>query len=362
MLAITRVTVIDPSAAAPRVNTTVVVRGGRIAAVGPADLVTVPSGAVRVDGEGRFLIPGLWDAHAHLSYPGACALPVMIAHGITSVRDLGGPPAEGVAWRREIAEGRRIGPRLYLAGLNIESAEWLEGVERMIASRADGVSRKRPWERSPRFKVSGRGDAGPAVDTAQGMGMDVVKFRNLEGGSFRAVADAAQRAGLPLAGHAPDGVTLAEAAEAGLRSLEHGANLSSLARLTPRERQEQYRRIVRAGMFLTPTLVSDGMWAPDSLVLAAIADTAGRDDPRRRTLSRPQIEMWEDMMRDRRDWSRPMPMREHDGIFATEVAWVREAHRAGVPLLAGTDLGTLLTFPGASLHEELALLVERVGL
>ena len=51
-----------------------------------------------------------------------------------------------------------------------------------------------------------------------------------------------------------------------------------------------------------------------------------------------------------------MPRQVHDSIFGVEVAWVREAHRAGVPLLAGTDLGTLLTFPGSSLHEELALL------
>ena len=56
-----------------------------------------------------------------------------------------------------------------------------------------------------------------------------------------------------------------------------------------------------------------------------------------------------------------MPRAAHDSIVAIEIGWVREAHQAGVSLLAGTDLGTLLTFPGSSVHEELALFVERVG-
>jgi hypothetical protein len=240
----------------------------------------------------------------------------------------------------------------------------MEAVERMIRQNERDPERRirRLWEQSPRFKVGGNGDARTAVDTARRLGMDVVKFRNLGDGSFRALAEAARRARIPLAGHSPKEITLAEAAEAGLGSLEHGANLGDLARLPQGERREQYARLVRSGMFVTPTLVSDGMWSPDSLVLAVLADTAGRFDSRRRTLSRAQREMWADAIRDRRQWSQPMPKHVHDSIFGVEVAWVREAHRAGVPLLAGTDLGTLLTFPGSSLHEELALLVERVGL
>jgi imidazolonepropionase-like amidohydrolase len=343
---------------------TVVVRDGRIAAVGRTGAVTVPAAAVQVDASERFLMPGLWDAHAHLSYPGECALPIMIAQGVTSVRDLGGPPAEGIAWRREINDGRRIGPQIFLAGLNIESAQWMDAVENMITQSDPNPKERirRLWETSPRFKVADSDDAQAAVDTAQRLGMDVVKFRNLGDAGFRALAAAAQRAGIPFAGHAPRGVTLAEAAAAGLRSLEHGANLSSLAELPPAERRQHYERIAQSGMFVTPTLVSDGMWSPDSLVLAVLADSTGRDDPRRRTLSRAQREMWRDAMVDRRQWSTPMPRAAHDSIFAIEIGWVREAHQAGVPLLAGTDLGTLLTFPGSSVHEELALFVERVGL
>ena len=262
-----------------------------------------------------------------------------------------------------------VGPRIHLAGLNIESAEWINMVNRIRAedqkmSVIDRIRGRRPpenfpiWEWSPRFAMASPTDAAPAVDTAVKAGMDVVKFRNLPADEFRALVAEANRRGLPVAGHAPRDVTLADAAEAGLRSLEHGANLSSLLNLSPSERAEQYRRIARSGMFVTPTLVSDGMWAPDSLVLAVIADSEGRMDPRRRNVSAHQLDIWRSGMQGRNK-----PVRAtHDSAFAAEIGLVQAAHRAGVPLLAGTDVGTLLSYPGSSLHEELVLLVDRVGL
>src|SRR6266487_4731310 len=82
-LAITHVTVINPADAAPQRDVTVVIRDGRIAQIGnhtPADVKVV-------DGRGKFLIPGLWDMHVHLSYARASALPVFVANGVTTVRD-----------------------------------------------------------------------------------------------------------------------------------------------------------------------------------------------------------------------------------------------------------------------------------
>jgi imidazolonepropionase-like amidohydrolase len=317
-----------------------------------------------VNGAGHFLIPGLWDAHAHLSYPGECALQLMIAHGVTSVRDLGGPPGEGSRWREEISTGRRVGPRLFLAGLNIESASWMDDVERMITREhpAPEARIRRLWEQSPRYRLAAKRHARLAVDTAQRLGMDVVKFRNLGAGEFRAVARAARRSSIRLAGHAPQGLTLAEAAEAGLASIEHSGNLSSLAGLAPAARRQQYARMARSGVYITPTLVSDGMWAPDALVLATLSDTGGKLHPRNRTISVAQAEMWREAIQDRRAWGGPGEKGAHDSTFAVQSGWVREAFASGIPLLAGTDVGTLLTFPGSSLHDELALLVDRVGL
>src|ERR1700738_220353 len=84
-LAITHVTVINPAEANPRRDVTVVIRDGRIAEIGNA----VPADAQVVDGRGKFLIPGLWDMHVHLSWTTSSALPLLVANGVTTVRDMG---------------------------------------------------------------------------------------------------------------------------------------------------------------------------------------------------------------------------------------------------------------------------------
>src|SRR4051794_231677 len=96
-LAIGGVTVIDPQAGTAQANVTVIVRDGRITSVG-AD-AAIPRDATRIDGRGRFLIPGLWDMHVHLGIARASAFPAFVANGVTAVRDLGGDLAEIDRWR-----------------------------------------------------------------------------------------------------------------------------------------------------------------------------------------------------------------------------------------------------------------------
>src|SRR5471030_733203 len=114
-LAIPHVTVIDGTGAVLR-DHTVLVNAGRITEVGDSQRVAVPQGAQIADGRGRFLIPGLWDMHAHLSYTKASALAVLLANGVTGVRDMGGILSELDTWRTEADEGLRAGPRIVRAG------------------------------------------------------------------------------------------------------------------------------------------------------------------------------------------------------------------------------------------------------
>ncbi|MGB2666968.1 MAG: hypothetical protein WAK48_23400, partial [Candidatus Acidiferrum sp.] len=84
---------IDATGAAPKPNCTVLISGGRISAIGPADKITIPGDYKIVDGTGKFLIPGLADMHIHLTgagEPGGSRefiLPLLLANGITTVRD-----------------------------------------------------------------------------------------------------------------------------------------------------------------------------------------------------------------------------------------------------------------------------------
>src|ERR1022692_4812459 len=99
VIAITHVTVIDCTGAAARPNSTVVVTGGLISAVGPSETVTIPTGARVIDANGKFMIPGLWDMHGHLTDATEDAFPLLIMNGVTGVRDMGGDLAQIDRWR-----------------------------------------------------------------------------------------------------------------------------------------------------------------------------------------------------------------------------------------------------------------------
>src|SRR5215207_652861 len=92
-LAITSVAIIDVSAAtgeaALKADQTVIVRAGRISAVGNSRTTAVPADAQPIDGRGKYLIPGLWDMHAHALNEYAWVFPLFVANGVTGIREMG---------------------------------------------------------------------------------------------------------------------------------------------------------------------------------------------------------------------------------------------------------------------------------
>src|SRR5829696_3843054 len=147
-LAITGVTVIDVGGAPSRAGTTVLVRDGRIQAIGTSDAVAVPRGATVVDGRGKFLIPGLWDAHVHLSFAGPEILPLFVANAVTSVRDVGSRFDSTRAYRARVAAGALVGPRIVTSGPILEGATWMEAAYK-IAPPESPI-----WAASPRVLVA----------------------------------------------------------------------------------------------------------------------------------------------------------------------------------------------------------------
>lgn len=108
---------------------TVVVRGGRIAEVGPASAVRVPEGALRIAAKGKYLTPGLVDMHAHLNSPQE--LPLYLANGVTTVYNLNGRPAH-LKWREEIKRGATVGPNIYTCGPTIRVMAKAEEARRTV--------------------------------------------------------------------------------------------------------------------------------------------------------------------------------------------------------------------------------------
>jgi imidazolonepropionase-like amidohydrolase len=132
MLAIADVAVVDALQGTRQPDQTVLIAGNRIVSIGPARSARVPADANVVQGSGKFLIPGLWDMHSHVVIFGPASLELYLAHGVTSVRDMGAERfADAKAWRDGIAAGQVLGPRMRIASPVVENADWLAAVKRM---------------------------------------------------------------------------------------------------------------------------------------------------------------------------------------------------------------------------------------
>lgn len=382
----TNVTVIDVRDGVARPDMTVAVTGDRITSIGPAGETETPTGTRVIDATGKYLIPGLWDMHAHtMSIPIARDIyfPLFIANGVTGIRTMktdcfeSEQPdcfEEGFAdpipsiydvktWREEIRAGTLIGPRIVAGSSN---------------TALDGPG---PDEQSTPFKPGTAEHARQHARILKERGVDFAKIYNfIPREAYFAFADEANRLGLPFAGHVPEGVRATEASEAGQRSIEHAGFPGVGEECSARE--DEIRRRLRAEFEseepqiipiwldvvesydaakcaeVFETLVRNGTWVTPTLVSGGRADREiefWRDDPRQRYLPREEREWWSNRAED---FDVKMENPEHAQTLAQYERDVTLAqHRAGVPLLAGSDPPGFGVFAGFGLHDELEVLV-----
>lgn len=356
-LCITDVTLIDASHPEPRPGMTVIVRDGLIADVAPAGRLTVPEGATVVDGTGRYLIPGLWDAHVHLSWAGAGALEGFIRHGVTSVRDMGSDLSDVRYWRAAVREGKIQGPRILTAGPAIESAGFMEMIGQVDIALDIPLG---PALLPTRVGVSDEDGALSTVRALHEKGVDFVKVRSVPSGPvYRAILEAARDAGLMVVGHEPLVVPLAEASELGQRSIEH------LPFLSMEDTEEARRRALFEGFahndtWVVPTLVAWQTYrlVPDSISLRAIEQLRRAPGRRRQFISDGLLDFWE-MQLAIKALESPM---DWQGLMDRGLADLHLMRESGVRFMAGSDFSLPLLEPGRSLHRELVLMVEEGGL
>lgn len=318
---------------------TVVIQDGRIVGLEESD-APVPDAAEVVDGRGRFLMPGLWDMHVHLSYARTSALPALVANGVTGVRDVGGDLAEIDRWRVQITGDTLVGPIIVRAGPMLNGMEF----------------------KTYQLAVADAVEARTAVRTLQKVGVDFIKLhRRTSREAFLAIADEARRLDLPVIGHVPMTVSPAEASDAGQASIEHTETLFegtfAAEHAGPGQAAEisRWRATDAAGLFAT--FVRNGtMVAPTLIAQEHVARLLeSRDpDPRERYIARSARQEAE------RTLAGVPPeafLRERKPVLGEIRAVTGLMSRSGVKLLAGSDL-SFLHPPGFSLHDELVLLVE----
>ncbi len=336
---------------APRVlpDQTVLVKGSRIVAVGPAGTIAVPPGAKTIDGTGKFLMPGLADMHAHVN--DRAALGMLIANGVTTVRNMWGTRIT-LDWRAQIEQGALLGPTIHTAGPII-----------------DGVPPI--WDGSTAVKDAAEATA--AVRAQKASGYDFVKvYSDLTMDAYDAIVDEAAKLGLPVAGHVPDRVGLDHVLAKRQRSIEHlegyfqfsqrddspikgKLDMPSIRRAIDYLDETKLAALVQktraAGTWNCPTMVSRAKYVSPAEGKVELARPEMRFmlpgvramwDPANDPLYRERTE--EDYARRKRDYARRAKL-------------VKELHDAGAHLVLGTDFPTPFVVPGFAIHEELALFV-----
>ncbi len=311
----------------------VVVEGGLVVAVAPVGMVEIPEEALRIDGRGRWLMPGLADLHVHLF--STTDLLLYVANGVTTIRNLGGYGAADsvLALRGRIASGELLGPTVFTSG------NWLDGS---------------PPIRDINTVVTTPEAARREVDAQARAGYDFVKvYETLTREVYAAILDEAARVGIPVTGHVPPAVGLEGVLDSGQVDLAHAAPILisigfeadsvAMARVA--------KRIARAGVTVTATLSMAELAFRQAGNPAEIARVADRPinryvPPARRDFWRSQ-NMFAGMPRRSDPEQRTGALRR----------LVRALHGTGVRILAGTDSDVGGQVPGFSIHDELRNLV-----
>lgn len=336
----------------------VLVESGRIVAIGPAGASHPPS-VLRVDGQGKYLVPGLWDMHTHAHRAGRAAwhYPLYIAHGVVGIRDASTHLGSGLAFR--------------------------------AGERPSGPAPKVVWgspalDRAPPFLSHGLAVETPEaarqlVRQLAAHGYDFIKvYDGLSPENYLAVVEEARRVGIPVEGHVPLSMSPFDVARAKQRTIEHltlvleacipgtlawvhaeasadsmalladGRLAASLDRFDAAICQSLFEELKLAGTWQVPTLVQARGYF-------VVSHDEMADEPRLSLLPPDVREAWLSHVRDGVAAEREAGAK----VFARQHSLVGELHRAGVGLLAGTDASDeVWVFPGSSLHEELDLFVD----
>lgn len=343
--------------------------GDRIVAVGSDAEVTKQWSAKRtVDAGNRYLIPGLWDMHVHfgggpqLIAENQALLPLYVAHGITTVRDASGDlPDDVLRWRGAIADGTLFGPTLLSSGPKIEGL-------------------KPVWKGT--IETGSKADVDSAVARLKTLDVDFVKITDstLTPDLFLYAVTTARAAGLQVSGHIPMALTVGQAVDAGISSIEHldyafkagvkdeaaiaadfaagridraEANRRLDAGFDPATAMAAYRHLAAKGVFVTPTLNG-------GRIIAYLDQDDHRTDDYLGLIG-PGLRATYNWRVERAAKADAAAIAARHAHFEREAAVLPMLQAAGVTIMAGTDAGFLNSFnyPGIGLHDELSLFVDK---
>jgi hypothetical protein len=364
-LVFTHATIVDVRTGHILQDQTIVITGDRITALSPQ--AGIPADAEVVNATGKFVIPGLWDMHAHALWSIdqiKRMFGLFLANGVTAIRDMGSPlPVdETLNWRTKVADGTVLGPRILTAGKLVDGPKpvWPDSV----AVETEDQARK-------------------AVDTLHKDGVDFIKvYSRLPRLAYFAVAAEAKKDGLVYVGHVPIYISASEASVAGQRSIEHLSELlfacssdesdlrkqliaTAIGSERDRVRKEQMKVVIstfsaRKAMRLSRLFAKNNTWQVPTLLVqytyAFVNPYELHDSPGVRYVPGGAVQGWIDRLNSFRKTRDEEDMKAQKRSYELEIELVRMMHRSGVRFMTGTDAETF--YPaGFGLHTELGLFV-----
>lgn len=360
------VTIINVGDGSAKNQAAVLVDGGVIKKIGTYKQLRAGVPPSRhVDGQGKYMIPGLWDMHVHLEgtelvEDNLALLPVFLAYGITTIRDCASDLGnQVVAWRNDIKSGKIIGPRIFTAGRKLEG-------------------KKSMWKGD--LEISDYAELSKSLDTLDRLKVDFVKIteNTLSGELYLMSVEAAHQRKYRVSGHVPIDLTIQSLVDKGYTSVEHGSYLlrlgydeKSIARdvksgKMSREEANKiysgpfnqasavagYRALAKSGLFVCPTLIG-------GRELAYLDETDHSRDKPMEFLTKKYMSNYQWRI-DRMAGDTPEQRQARKDRYLLLRSQLPLMQLAGITLIAGSDAAALNTYvyPAESLIQELEIFRE----
>ncbi|MFA6085618.1 amidohydrolase family protein [Mucilaginibacter sp.] len=308
-------------------NGVLVVKNGKIAGVHKAYTYPIPKGAQVIDATGKTIMPGLWDMHAHFEQTEWG--PAYLAAGVTTVRDCGNELGFIDAIQKAIDSGKGIGPKILMAGI-------IDGKGPMSL----GI-----------IQADTKEEAIKAVDNYKARGFDQIKvYSSVKPAILKVICDEAHKVGLTVTGHIPSGMTLKSAVDSGLNMVNHVQYVYSLMKKN-KDRSVNFEDSVSVAaikFIKDHNTVIDPTIGVYELAFRNVKDDITKMEPAFYTLPLPLQTQFKTTGEDSASAATRRPM------LNSMRQLVKTLYDAGVPIVAGTDMG----FPGFSVYRELELYVE----
>jgi imidazolonepropionase-like amidohydrolase len=338
-MAIVGGTLIDGTGRTPIPDSVVLIENGKITAAGSNSQIRIPAGFQKIDARGKTILPGLWDMHAHFEQVEWG--PIYLAAGATTVRDVGNEFEFITAVRDAVANGRGLGPHLFLAGVVDGTSTFALGV-----NRVDTPEQAKMW-----------------TDKYHDAGFQQMKiYSSVKLEELKDVATEAHRLGMTVTGHIPEGLNAYQAIEAGQDQINHltyiadimvpplpdkatqldGFKARSEIDMNSPESRKAIAFLVQHKTVVDPTLaLMEFFTANTSKSPLSIEPGVAKVAPELAAILS--------------ETGPPSPYAElQEKVFQKEVEIVGALHKAGITIVAGTDQ----TVPGYSLYREIELYVQ----